>query len=77
MHSASVRQEANREGFPGGSVIKNPPASAVDAGDLGSILGSERSPGEGNGNPLHSSLENPMDRGGWCTTDHRVAKSQI
>jgi len=50
-------------GFPGGSVVKNPPANAVD---LGSIPGSGRSPGEGNGNPLqYSCLENPMDRGAW------------
>ena len=41
-------------------------ASAYNAGDLGSIPGSGRSPGEGNGNPLqYSCLENPMDRGAW------------
>ena len=50
-------------GFPGGSEVK---ASACNAGDLGSIPGSGRSPGEGNGNPLqYSCLENPMDRGAW------------
>ena len=50
--------------FPGGSDGK---ASAYDAGDLGSIPGSGRFPGEGNGNPLqYSCLENPMDRGAWC-----------
>ena len=49
-------------GFPGGSVVKNLPANS---GDVGSVPGSERSPGEGNGNPLqYSRLENPMDRGG-------------
>ena len=49
-------------GFSGGLVVKNPPASAGDAGDPGSISGSERSPGEGNGNPLqYSCLENSMD----------------
>ena len=43
--------------------------SACNAGDLGSIPGSGRSPGEGNGNPLHySCLENPMDRGAWQAT---------
>ena len=43
-------------------MVKNPPASAGDAGDLGSIPGSGRFPGEGNGNLLHySCLENPMD----------------
>ena len=48
-------------GFPGGSDGK---ASACNAGDPGSIPGSGRSPGEGNGNPLqHSCLENPVDRG--------------
>ena len=47
-------------GFPGGSVVKNPPANAGDAGDVGLILGSGRSPGGGNGNPLqYSCLENP------------------
>ena len=50
-------------GFPGGSEVK---ASAWNAGDQGSIPGSGRSPGEGNGNPLqYSCLENPMDRGAW------------
>ena len=44
-------------------MVKNPPANA---GDPGSIPGSGRAPGEGNGNPLQcSSLENPMDRGAW------------
>ena len=64
-------------GFLGGSVVKNPPASAGDAGDLGSIPGSGRSPGEGNGNPLqYSCLKNPMDRGAWGATVHGVAKSR-
>ena len=53
-------------GFPGGSAVKNLPADVEDAGDLGSILGSGRSPGGGNGNPLqYSCLINPMDRGAW------------
>ena len=48
-------------GFPGGSVVKNPPANE---GDVGLIPGSRRSPGKGNGNPLqYSCLGNPMDRG--------------
>ena len=48
-------------GFPGDSVVKNPPANA---GDMGSIPGLGRSPREGNGNPLqYSCLGNPMDRG--------------
>ena len=60
--------------FPGGSEVK---ASACNAGDLGLIPGSGRSPGEGNGNPLqYSCLENPMDWGAWWATVHRVAKSR-
>ena len=47
-------------------LVKNLPANARDIRDVGSIPGSERSPGEGNGNPLqYSCLENPMDRGTW------------
>ena len=50
-------------------------ASACNAGDLGSIRGLGRSPGEGNGNPLqYSCLENSMDRGVWQATVHGVAK---
>ena len=61
-----------RVGFPGGSEGK---ASACDAGDQGSIPGLGRSPGEGNGNPLqYSCLEDPMDRGAWWATVHRVIK---
>jgi len=51
--------------------------SACNVGDLGSIPGSGKSPGEGNGNPLqYSYLENPMDRTAWWATIHGVAKSQ-
>ena len=58
-------------------VVKNLPANAGDVTDAGSILGSERSPGGGNGNALqYSCLENPMGRGAWGATVHRVAKSQ-
>ena len=61
-------------GFPGGSYGKE---SACSAGDLGSIPGSGRSPGEGNGNPLqYYCLENFMDRRAWWATVHGVAKSQ-
>ena len=61
-------------GFPGGSEVKE---SAHNAGDLGSIPGSGRSPGEGNSNPLqYSCLESPMDEGAWWATVHGVAKSQ-
>ena len=52
--------------------------SGSNAGDWGSIPGSERSAGEGNGNSLqYSCLENPMDRVAWRATVHRIAKSQI
>jgi len=65
------------KGFPGGAVVKNLPANEGDARNVGSILGSGRSPGEGNGNPLqYSCLENPMDRGVWWSTVQRVIKSQ-
>ena len=51
-------------GFPGSSVVKNPPVNAGPAGDVGLIPGWGRSPGEGHGNPFqYSCLENPMDRG--------------
>ena len=61
-------------GFPGSSAVK---ASACNAGDLGSIPGLGRSPGEGNGNPLqYSCLENPVDGGAWWATVHEVTKSQ-
>ena len=60
-------------GFPGGSVVKNLPANA---GDLGLILGSGRSPGGGNANPFkYTCLENPTDRGAWQAIVHGVAKS--
>ena len=56
-------------GFPGGAEVK---VSACNVGDLGSIPGSGRSPGEGNGNLLwYSCLENPMDRGALWATVHR------
>ena len=59
-------------GFPGGSVVKNPLANA---GDAGSILGSGRSPGEGNGTPLqYSCLENPLDREVWWAIIHGNTK---
>ena len=64
-----------RLGFPGGSVVKNPPANA---GDVGSIPGLRRPHREGNGNPLqYSCLENPMDRGAWWATVSGVAKSDM
>ena len=56
--------------------VENPPASAGDAGDVGSVPGSGRSPGGGHGNPLqYSCLEKPKDRGAWQAIFHGVAKS--
>ena len=61
------------KGFPGGSDCGQ---SACNTEDLGSISGSGRSPGRGNGNPFqYSCLENPMDRGTWWAAVHGVAKS--
>ena len=61
-------------GLPGGSLGKNLPA---DARVMGSIPESERSPGEGHGNPLqYSCLVNPMDRGAWWATVHGLTKGQ-
>ena len=56
--------------------VKNPSANVGDTGDVHSVLGSGRSPGEGNGNPLqYSHLKNHMDRGaGWATV-YRLSKS--
>ena len=62
------------KGFPGGAELK---ASACNVGDLGSVPGSGRSPGEGNGTLLqYSCLENPLDGGAWWATVHGVAKSR-
>ena len=59
-------------GFPGGSDGKE---SACNVGNLGSIPGSGRSPGEGHSNPLqYSCLENPMERGAWQATVHGVSE---
>ena len=59
-------------GFSHSSVGKE---SACNAGDMGLIAGSGRSPGKGNGNPFqYSCLENPMDRGDWQATVHGVAR---
>ena len=66
---------ANRkQGFPGSSAVKTPPAKA---GDVGSIPGWRRILGEGDLNPLqYSSLGNPLDRGAWQATVHEVANSR-
>ena len=66
-------ESSTKAGFPGGSEGKE---SAYNVGDVGSIPGLGRYPGEGNGNPFqYSCLENSMDRGAWQATVHGVAKS--
>ena len=66
-------QEAEERGLP----FRRPLAVPPDAGDLGSICGSGRSPGEGNGYPLqYSYLENPTGRGAWWAIVHGVTKSR-
>ena len=72
MEFLHLLRDCKKEGFPGGSVVKNLPAKA---GDMGPITGLRRSPGEGNGNPFqYSCLGNPMDRGTWWATVHGVTK---
>ena len=56
-------------------VVKNPPANAGDMRDVNSTPGSERYPGGGYGNPLQYCLKNPLERGAWWATVHRVSKS--
>ena len=57
-------------------MVKNLPSNAEAVEDLGSVSGLGRSPGEGNSNPLqYSCQDNPIDRGAWRATIHRVAKS--
>ena len=67
--------------FPGGSIVKNPPTiqeTALNAGDMGSILVLGRYPREENGNPLqYCHLGNPMDRGAWWATVHGVVESDM
>ena len=85
LQRASVRQQVINgifktgitfKGFPGGSVVENPPTNAGDTGDMGLIHELGRSPGEGSDNRLqYSCLENPMDRGAWWATVHGVTKS--
>ena len=63
--------------FPGSASGKEPPCQCRDIRDTDSIPGLGRSPGGGNGNPLHNScLEHPMARGAWWATVYRDAKSQ-
>ena len=65
-----ISKNGKNRDFPSGSVVKNPPANTED---MGSIPGSERSPGEGNGNPLqYSYLENAIDGGAWWSIVHGI-----
>ena len=69
-------------GFPGSSMVKNPPGNAEDAGDADSVPGSGRSHGGSHGNPLqYSFLENPMDRGAWwaviCGATKRIGHNLV
>ena len=69
---------ANRTPSQAALVVKDLPANAGDTRDMGSTPGLGRSPEGGHDNPLqYSCLENPMDRGAWRATVHRVTKSQI
>ena len=66
-----------KQGFPGGTMAKNPPVSAGDTEEVVSIPGLGRSPGGGNGNPCqYSCLENSMDREAWWGMVHGVAKNR-
>ena len=75
VHFASLSVlTCEEQGFPGGSVVKNPPANT---GDVDLIPGSGRSFGRGNSNPLqYSCLGNPMDRGAWPAAVHGVTRSE-
>ena len=70
----TIKEEVTAEmGFADGSVVKN---LSADAGNMGPVPGLQRSPGEGNGNPLqYSGLENPLERGAWLAIVHGIAES--
>ena len=75
IHTYTHREAYIHIDFLGGSMVNNPP---TNAGDVGLIPGSGRSPGEGNGNQLqYSCLGNPMDRGAWWALIHGFTKSWI
>ena len=74
IHTCFLSHPLREKGFPDSSDGKE---SICNAGELGSIPGSRRPPGELNGNPLqYSCLENSMDKGTWQAIDHGIAKSQ-
>ena len=76
--SSGTLDDFQKEGsFPGGSVVKNPPTNAENAGDSGSKTWVGKTPRGGYGNALqYSWLENSMDRGAWQPTVHEVLKTQ-
>ena len=77
IHARGCIQRIHARGFSGGTVGKNLPANAGDTRYMGSIPGSGRCSGVGNGNPLqYSCLKNSMDRGAWWAIVHVVARSQ-
>ena len=71
----TIKEEVTAEmGFADGSVVKN---LSADAGNVGSIPGLRRSPGEGNGDPLqYPGLDNPLERGAWLAIVHGIAESR-
>ena len=70
-------RQAGSGGSPGGTVVKSLPANAEDTRDMSSVPGSGRSLGRGHGYLLqYSCLENPMDRGTWQATVHRVTQNR-
>ena len=75
-HKSEYRECVSMAGdFPGGSVVKNLPANAGNAVDMGSIPALRRTHGGGNDNPLqYSCLGNSIGRGAWWTTVHGVSK---
>ena len=75
QYEAALVVPTSHKGFLGGTLVKNPPANAENARDAGSIHGSGRFPGVGNGNLLqYSCLKNPMDTRNWQATVYEVTK---
>ena len=77
LQLCTILYQLTYQGSSDGSGVNNPSANEGDAGDVGLIPGLESPPGEENGNPLqYSCLGNPMDRGAWWATAHRVTKNR-